>query len=144
MSVVLADSQGRLIGAITFERHSGTAFDEETLQLVEAIAALLGPIVYLQMRANRAIAGRIVDSAAEGITALLGAGRPALKLGAICAVALVLALAFAKGEHRVSARSLVEAGGSEGRRRPVRRVHSRGSRPRWRHSEGRGLTGGPR
>ena len=63
MSVVLADSQGRLIGAITFERHSGAAFDKETLQLVEAIAALLGPIVHLQMRANRPIAGRIVDSA---------------------------------------------------------------------------------
>ena len=109
MSVVLADSQGRSIGAITFERHAGAAFDNETLQLAEAMAALLGPIVRLQMRANRPIAGRIVDLAGEGLTALLGAGRPALKLGAICAVALVLALAFAKSEHRVTARSVVEA-----------------------------------
>ena len=109
MSVVLADSQGRLFGALTFERHAGTAFDKETLQLAEAMAALLGPIVRLQMRANRPIAGRIVDSAGEGLTALLGAGRPALKLGAICVVALVLALAFAKSEHRVTARSVVEA-----------------------------------
>ena len=109
MSVVLADSQGRLFGALTFERHAGTAFDKETLQLAEAIAALLGPIVHLQMRANRPIAGRVVDSAGEGLTALLGAGRPALKLAAICTVALVLALAFAKSEHRVTARSVVEA-----------------------------------
>ena len=32
-----------------------------------------------------------------------------MKLGAICVVALVLALAFAKAEHRVTARSVVEA-----------------------------------
>ena len=43
MSVVLADSQGRSFGAITFERHAGAVFDKETLQLAETIAALLGP-----------------------------------------------------------------------------------------------------
>ena len=109
MSVMLADSSGRLIGAITLERHAGAAFDKETLQMAEAIAALLGPIVSLQMRANRLIAGRIVDSASEGLTALLGTGRPALKLGAMCVAALVMALAFAKTEYRVTGRSVVEA-----------------------------------
>ena len=43
MSTVLAGSRGELIGALTFERHRDEAFTEETLQLAEAIAALLGP-----------------------------------------------------------------------------------------------------
>jgi multidrug resistance efflux pump len=109
MSVPLPDSQGKLIGAITFERHAGAAFDKETLQLAEAIAALLGPSLRLQVRANRPIAGRFVDSTGEFLRALLGAGRPALKLGAVCVIGLVLALAFTKAEHRISARAVVEA-----------------------------------
>lgn len=109
MSVVLAGGQGEAIGAVAFERHTDAPFDKETLQLAEAIAALLGPIVALQMRANRWIAGRAVDSVGEGLTQLLGPRRPALKLGAIGTVALVLALAFAKAEHRVAAKSVLEA-----------------------------------
>ena len=73
MSVVLADSQGQVGRRHHLRAPSGKAFDNETLQLAEAMAALLGPIVRLQMRANRPIAGRIVDSAGEGLTALLGA-----------------------------------------------------------------------
>ena len=61
MSVVLADSDGGLIGALTFERFSTVPFDKGVLQLAEAIAALLGPVVGLQLRANRLVAGRIVD-----------------------------------------------------------------------------------
>ena len=108
LSVVLADNKGTLLGAITLERHAGGGFDAETLRLAEAIAALLGPTVALQVRANRMLAGRMVDSAGKGASALLGPRRPALKLGAICAAALVLVLALAKGEHRVTARTVLE------------------------------------
>jgi hypothetical protein len=61
ISVIMTDSKGRLIGAITFERYRNEAFDKEALQLAEAIAALLGPIVGLQLRANRLLAGRAID-----------------------------------------------------------------------------------
>jgi GAF domain len=61
ISVVMADSKGKLVGAITFERRN-ELFDKEALQLAEAIAALLGPIVGLQLRANRLLAGRIWSS----------------------------------------------------------------------------------
>ena len=77
-------------------------------QLAEAIAALLGPI------SCAASAGKPDDRRPDGRfgwrgrSALLGPRRPALKLGAICAVALVLVLALAKGEHRVTARTVLE------------------------------------
>jgi RND family efflux transporter MFP subunit len=108
MSVVLADSQGRPIGAITFERHT-EPFDGDTLQLAEAIAALLGPIIGQQLRANRLVAGKIIDWVGDRLVELFGPRRPAAKLGAACAAALLLGLALASGEHRVTAKSVLEA-----------------------------------
>jgi hypothetical protein len=109
MSVVLAGGRGELIGAITFEHQRAEPFTDETLQLAEAIAAVLGPQVSLQLRANRFVAGRVIDHVGDGYEALFGPRRPALKLGAIGVIALALALIFAKGEHRVTAKSVLEA-----------------------------------
>ena len=109
MSVVLADGRGKLIGALTFERHRAEPFTRETSQLVEAIATLLGPQVGLQLQANRIVAGRLVDRVGDDVAALFGPRRPGLKLGAVGVVALALALIFAQGEHRVTAKSVLEA-----------------------------------
>ncbi len=108
ISVVMADGKGELVGAITFERHRNELFDKEALQLAEAIAALLGPIVGLQLRANRLLAGRAIDRAGDGCVSLFGPRHPALKLAAIGVIALALFLALAKGEHRVTAKSVLE------------------------------------
>ena len=108
ISVVMADSKGELVGAITFERHRNEFFDKEALQLAEAIAALLGPIVGLQLRANRLLAGRIIDRVDDGFISLFGPRRPGLKLAVIGVISLALFLALAKGEHRVTAKSVLE------------------------------------
>jgi Barrel-sandwich domain of CusB or HlyD membrane-fusion/GAF domain len=108
ISVVMADGKGELVGAITFERQRNELFDKEALQLAEAIAALLGPIVGLQLRANRLLAGRAIDRVDDGIISLFGPRRPGLKLAAIGVIALALFLALAKGEHRVTAKSVLE------------------------------------
>jgi Barrel-sandwich domain of CusB or HlyD membrane-fusion/GAF domain len=109
MSVVLAGGRGELIGALTFERQRAEPFTDETLQLAEAIAALLGPQVSLQLRANRFVAGRVIDRIGDGYEALFGSRRPGLKLGAVGVIALALVLILAKGEHRVTAKSVLEA-----------------------------------
>jgi RND family efflux transporter MFP subunit len=109
MSTVLADSEGKPIGALTFERHGGTAFDSAMLQLAEAIAALIGPTLALQLRANRPFAGSVADSVRDAAAALVGPRRPALKLLAGAVLALALVLIFVKGEHRVTAKSVLEA-----------------------------------
>src|SRR5262249_15793498 len=44
VSVTLIDGKRRSIGAITFERHR-EPFGNDSLQLIETIAALLGPII---------------------------------------------------------------------------------------------------
>jgi hypothetical protein len=108
ISVVMADGKGELVGAITFERHRNELFDKEALQLAEAIAALLGPIVGLQVRANRLLAGRAIDRAGDGCVSLFGPRHPGLKLAAIGVISLALFLVLAKGEHRVTAKSVLE------------------------------------
>jgi Barrel-sandwich domain of CusB or HlyD membrane-fusion/GAF domain len=108
ISVVMADGKGEPVGAITFERHRNELFDKEALQLTEAIAALLGPIVGLQLRANRLLAGRAIDWVGDGFVSLFGPRRPGLKLVVIGVIGLGLFLALAKGEHRVTAKSVLE------------------------------------
>jgi hypothetical protein len=108
LSVVMPGSKGQPVGAIVFERHRAESFDLDALKLAEAIAALLGPVVELQLRANRLLAGRLIDNAGGGFAALLGPRRPALKLGVIGVIALALFLTFANGEHRVTAKSVLE------------------------------------
>jgi multidrug resistance efflux pump len=109
MSTVLVGSRGEPIGALTFERHRAEPFTDDTLHLVEAIAALLAPQINLQLRANRFLAGRLVDRIGDGCETLFGERRPALKLCAAGVIVLALALIFAKGEHRVTAKSVLEA-----------------------------------
>ncbi len=109
MSAVLVGTGGEPIGALTFERHHAEPFTDDTLQFVEAIAALLGPQVSLQQRADRFVGGRVVDGMGDGYAALFGARRPGLKLCAAGVIALALTLIFAKGEHRVTAKSVLEA-----------------------------------
>src|SRR5215831_7203988 len=108
ISVVMGDGKGELVGAITFERHRNEPFDKEALQLAEAIAVLLGPIVGLQLRANRLLAGRVIDHVDDSLISLFGPRRPVLKLGVIGVISLALFLALAKGEHRVTAKSVLE------------------------------------
>lgn len=109
ISVVMTGGKGEQVGAITFERHRDGCFDPQALQMAEVVAALLGPVVGLQLRANRLLAGSMIDWVGDGFAALVGPRRPGLKLGALAAAAVALFLAFATGEHRVTAKSVLEA-----------------------------------
>src|SRR5262249_48113248 len=108
MSVVFLDNKGKQSGAITFERHQ-VALQPSDLELAEVIATLLGPVIGLQLRTNRLLSGRVTDAVADALSALLGPRRPALKLGVIAAAAMVIFVALATGEHRVSGKSVLEA-----------------------------------
>ncbi|WP_162918712.1 efflux RND transporter periplasmic adaptor subunit [Taklimakanibacter deserti] len=108
LTVVVGDGKGGLVGAITLERHHDEPFDKETMQLAEAAAVLVGPVVRQQLLTDRLVAGRIADRAGDGIAAIFGRGRPGLKLVATGLVALGLFLPFASAEHRVTAKAVLE------------------------------------
>jgi hypothetical protein len=108
ITVVLAGSKGDLVGAITFERHRDRSLDTEDLKFAEAVAALLGPIMEIQLRANRLVAGRVVDHIGDGVEVLIGPGRPTWKIGVIGVLAAALGLVMAVDEHRVTGKAVLE------------------------------------
>jgi multidrug efflux pump subunit AcrA (membrane-fusion protein) len=108
VATVMIPGRGRAFGAMTFERQSDMPFDPATLKLCERIGVLIGPLLEAKAEARRWLAGRIVDSCTGVLKKLLGPRRPALKLIAATSAALAVYLVYAEGEHRVSAKSVIE------------------------------------
>ena len=106
-SVVLPGPGGPA-GVLTFERSVDAPFDEATLLLAETAGALLGPVLHIQSRNDRVVAGRVVDTVHEAALAVLGREKPSLKLAAILVLLVVGVLCVARGEYRVTARSVLE------------------------------------
>jgi RND family efflux transporter MFP subunit len=105
---VVMTSRGRRIGALTLERSKGEPFGQETIELGETVASVIGPVLEMKSEARRWLAGRIVDGAVDGLRALFGPRRPSLKLAALAALGVIGFLAFAEGQYRVSAKAVVE------------------------------------
>ncbi|HEX5233352.1 MAG TPA: HlyD family efflux transporter periplasmic adaptor subunit, partial [Bradyrhizobium sp.] len=105
---VLMTNGARCIGVILLERDRGTAFDDTTIEVLEAVAALVGPGLETKSEANKLVSGRAIQSARSGLKALFGPGRPTFKIAAILVAAVIGYLAFAQGEFRVSAKAVVE------------------------------------
>jgi multidrug efflux pump subunit AcrA (membrane-fusion protein) len=106
-SVVMA-SAGRPVGVITLERDSVDAFDGRTVQLLEAVAVLLGPLLEMKADTQRLIAGKVVDKTKSGLQALFGPRHPAVKLAAVAAVVVLAFVCLVPGDFRVSAKAVVE------------------------------------
>src|SRR5262245_16569084 len=99
----------RFVGALTLERPADRPFDPITVELCEVVAAVAGPVLEVQRRDDRWLAVKAVDTAWRHLKALIGPGRAGLKLGVGALAAVVLLLALARGEYRVSARTVMEA-----------------------------------
>ncbi|MEI9924468.1 MAG: HlyD family efflux transporter periplasmic adaptor subunit [Bradyrhizobium sp.] len=105
---VLMTTGARCIGVILLERDRSNPFDDTAIEILEAVAALVGPGLETKSETNKLIAGRAITGAKAGLQALFGKGRPTVKLAALAIVAALGYLAFAQGEFRVSAKALVE------------------------------------
>jgi RND family efflux transporter MFP subunit len=99
---------GRPVGALTLERAHGTRFDAPTIELVEGLAALLGPLVDLQRARHQSLPAHAARKALDLRTRLFGPRHGGFKLGAAAVVLAALVLAFAKGAYRVGADARIE------------------------------------
>ncbi len=99
--------QDRAIGAVTLERPAGRPFAAGDVALAEGVAAILGPALSDKRRADRWLVLRAFDSMRAGCRAALGAGHLGLKLALLCAVALVLAGVFVRGDYAVHAHARI-------------------------------------
>ena len=99
---------GRQIGALTLERAGGLRFDRLSLELVEGLAVLLGPLVEMRRAQSRGLPAHAAHSARESWTQLAGPGHVGVKLGVGLLAALAIFLSFATGTFRVAADARIE------------------------------------
>jgi RND family efflux transporter MFP subunit len=98
----------RQVGVLTLERAHGLRFDAASVQLLEGMAAMLGPLLELKRKQARGLGAHFVESARGFWARLVGPGHAGFKLAATLLGALALFLSFATGTYRVSADARVE------------------------------------
>ena len=99
---------GHAVGALTLERAQGARFDAQTIELVEGLAGMLGPLVELQRARHQSLPAHAAQSALDLRTRLIGPRHGGFKLGAAALVLLAVFLVFAKGAYRVGADARIE------------------------------------
>jgi RND family efflux transporter MFP subunit len=99
---------GEPYGAMVLERPQGEGFDAATVELVDAIATVVGPVLAGKRANDRWLAVKVADSAATQARRLLGPGYFGRKLATLAAVAVVGFFATATGEYAVTAPATLE------------------------------------
>jgi len=103
---VVLTVRGRGIGALTCQLANPP--DESSARLLEAVAALAAPELATRRELNRWFAGRVADFLRNFLRNLADRRRPSFRIGLALAVAVLLFLGLADGEHRVAARAVIE------------------------------------
>ncbi len=107
-TVPFVDRRGRPFGALTLERTGPRPFDRETVELVESLASLVGPILEDKRLNDRWVLVKLRDSLAEQLGRLFGPRHMLRKLVAVTLVALAVFFFFARGQFRVTAKTVLE------------------------------------
>ncbi len=101
-------NSGRQVGALTLERAPGFRFDAPTVELLEGLAAMLGPLVDLQRARQRSLPAHVGDSARGLLDRLVGPRHGSFKVIFLLIAAIVAFLVFSTGDYRISARTRLE------------------------------------
>jgi hypothetical protein len=99
---------GKVTGLLTLERGVGQPFDRGAVDLCEAVASFVGPILEVKRRDDRWLLRKAWDSITEVLGHLVGPRHVGWKLGTAAVVGLVVFLCVAMGDHRVSAKVVLE------------------------------------
>jgi RND family efflux transporter MFP subunit len=101
-------NKGKFVGGLTLERPEEKPFDPDTVEVIETLAALVGPILETKRREERWLITKAGESLANQLKKLVGAGHLAVKLSAAVLLALVIFFWLAKGDYRISAKTGLE------------------------------------
>ncbi len=99
---------GRQVGALTLERAAGLQFDAPSLELLDGLAGMLGPLVDLRRSRDRGLVAHAAEAGRGTLVKLAGPRHGGFKLGVLLAAALALFMILATGIYRVSADARVE------------------------------------
>lgn len=106
-SVPLLD-EGRVIGVLMLEREANHSFDRSTVDLLEALSAVVGPIFDMKRRDARWLGGKAWEAMHALVGRLVGPHHVGLKLATLGLSALLAFLFFATGDYRVTAKTVLE------------------------------------
>jgi biotin carboxyl carrier protein len=101
-------NSGRQVGALTLERAPGFRFDAPTVELLEGLAAMLGPLVDLQRARQRSLPAHVGDSTRGLLDRLVGPRHGGFKLIFLLLAAILGFLIFSTGDYRISAITRLE------------------------------------
>lgn len=96
------------VGAICIERSTGEPFDEETVELCESIASVLGPVLVDKRENDRWIGSKIASSLTTQLGRLLGPRYLGRKLALLILCGLAAFLYLGRGDFRVTADVVLE------------------------------------
>jgi len=96
-------NDGKIIGAICFERSNEQAFNHETIELIEQIAQFIGPVFELKRKNERGIFSRILDSGKLFFSRVFGPQHLKTKTTLILLSILGVVLSTVTSDYRVTA-----------------------------------------
>jgi RND family efflux transporter MFP subunit len=102
-------SNGKAIGAITFELNNDTQFDKETLELCESVGALLGPVLELKYQNDRMFITKLWEGGWRFLRNLFGFKYFMLKLFVVLFAISFTYLSLVSADYRVRSSATLEA-----------------------------------
>jgi RND family efflux transporter MFP subunit len=100
--------QERLVGALTFERGLNEEFDEAMVEMADAVASVVGPMLEEKRQNDRNILIKIGESVSNQLKRLVGPHYFGRKLAAAIAALLIVFFSFATGDYRVTSDAVLE------------------------------------
>lgn len=101
-------SGDEMIGAMTFERGRGQRFDDATIEMCDAIASVVGPILDEKRLNDRNIFIKLGESMSTQLSRLVGPDYFGRKLVGGTLVLLVLFFSIVSGDYRVTSPAVLE------------------------------------
>lgn len=97
-----------IIGAITFERAGGGSFDDETVELCDAIATIVGPVLEERRRNDRPVIVKVFGAIRNQLVRLLGPRYFGRKVATILFALVVAYFWTAKATLEITAPAILE------------------------------------
>ncbi len=101
-------AKGAVIGAMTLERPASAPFDDETVELVDAVASMVGPVLAEMRRNDRPIVLKVAEAVGGLLARLFGPRHLGVKLATVAVAILAYLALTVTGEFTVGGPARVE------------------------------------
>lgn len=102
------EASGQAVGALLLERPAEQPFDQNSMDLCQSVASLVGPVLDLHRREDRWLGAKVWDSLTRYVRDLLGPSHIASKVTTLSIAGLLAFCVLAESEYRVSAKTVLE------------------------------------